>query len=106
MANKINIDHRYPAESEIRTSYLPYKDYFTCLVNTFNQNDLKRFCDVGCATGHLICFLKNYLNSDVKGYEYFKYHKDSKYCHESIKQNIEIYDIRDSLPNDVIIQYC
>lgn len=95
---KVNIDHRYPCESEIRTNKTPYFDYYSCLIQTFDHID--SFCDIGCATGHLLYHIKhNDPNVIIKGYEYFDYHKN--YAENLIKDNIEIYDIRDSLHDDV-----
>ena len=97
--NKINIDNRYPAECEIRSNLLPYKDYYECLQNTFDLTNIKSVCDIGYATGHLIYYLKENHKIDVKGYEYFDYHKNSEFC--KVKDDIIIYDIRDELPDDV-----
>ena len=77
----------------------PYLDYFKCLDETFNTEDLKSVCDIGCATGHLLYCLKHKYNSEIKGYEYFDYHKKSIHCR--IPEDIEIYDIRDKLPDDI-----
>ncbi len=96
---KIDINNRYPAEGEIRKNDLPYKDYADCILETFNEID--SFCDVGCATGHLIYFIKKATGVKTKGYEYFDYHKNSEYCPVDIRNDIEIYDIRDVLPEDV-----
>jgi len=100
--DKIDINNRYPSENEIRTDPTPYIDYGDCLITTFNE--IRSFCDIGCATGHLLHYIKSNCNSKVKGYEYFTYHKDSLYCPISIKNNIEIYDIRDEL-DDMIETY-
>ena len=97
--DKININDRYPAEGEIRSSLLPYKDYYDCLINTFDLKEIKSVCDIGCATGHLIYYLKENHNMEVKGYEYFDYHIKSEYC--KVKDDIIIYDIRDELTDDV-----
>jgi hypothetical protein len=98
--SKVDISNRYLEEEEVRTNKLPYFDYFQCVDKTFSS--ISSFCDIGCATGHLIYFLKTkYPSIDVKGYEYFAYHKDSTFCESNIKNNIEIYDIRDSLPDSV-----
>jgi len=100
--DKIDITTRYFEKEEVRTDDKPYNDYAKCIINTFNMNKINSVCDVGCATGHLIYFLKTYKsNLNVMGYEYFKYHKDSIYCKQLIHDNIEIYDIRDNLPTNV-----
>lgn len=96
---KININNRYISNEEIRTDPSPYIAYGNCVIETFKN--VKSFCDVGCATGHLISYINNMCNAKVKGYEYFSYHKESQYCPENIKDDIEIYDIRDQLPNDI-----
>tara|TARA_B100000035_G_scaffold315153_1_gene334135 strand:- start:6973 stop:7605 length:633 start_codon:yes stop_codon:yes gene_type:complete len=100
MSTKIDINNRYPSEGEVRSDKKPYFDYYTCLLKTFSNEDLKKFCDVGCATGHILSFLKNNHDSDVRGYEYFEYHKESSFCDSKIKDDIIIYDIRDELPED------
>ena len=97
---KINIDERYPSECEIRTCMKPYNDYTECLIKTFGKN-INSFCDVGCATGHILYNLKTLYNTKVCGYEYFSYHKESEYCKEEIKKDIIIYDIRDPLPDNM-----
>jgi len=99
--NKIDINDRYPSDGEVRTDKKPYFDYYQCLKSTFNNN-IKSFCDIGCATGHILFFLKQ-QNPEciVKGYEYFDYHKTSEHCESSIRDNIEIYDIRDPLPDNI-----
>lgn len=97
---KIDINSRYLQEEEVRKDIKPYFDYFQCLINTIPN--FKSFCDIGCATGHLLYFIKK-MNNDinVKGYEYFSYHKNSEFCNPLIKNNIEIYDIRDPLPDNI-----
>ena len=92
--DRVNIDDRYIEDEEVRINELPYLEYYQCVNETFNLDKVMSFCDVGCATGHVIHHLKkNHSNISVKGYEYFEYHKTSKYCHEEIRDNIEIYDI-------------
>lgn len=99
--NKLDIDNRYPCEGEIRIYKQPYFDYYNCLIKTFGIN-FNSFCDIGCATGHLMYYIKNNKPSSiVKGYEYFDYHKKSEHCEPLIRDNIEIYDIRDVLPETV-----
>lgn len=98
--NKIDITNRYPEENELRTDMEPYEDYFKCLKATFNLNQIDSICDIGCATGHLLYFIRNEFPSiKIKGYEYFDYHVRSNLC--KVKQNIEIYDIRDELNANV-----
>ena len=99
MNKKIDINDRYPSDCEIRKDMKPYEDYFKCFVSTFNMSEIKSVCDVGCATGHLLYYLKSNNNVNIKGYEYFDYHKKSDLC--KVKEEIEIYDIRDELPDDV-----
>ena len=92
---KVDINNRYMSEEEIRKDLLPYKSYFACMENTFDFKNISSVCDVGCATGHLLYFIKDKYNIDIKGYEYFDYHKKSEYF--KIKNDIVIYDIRDKL---------
>jgi SAM-dependent methyltransferase len=97
--DKININDKYEKDCEIRQNLLPYKDYYDCLINTFDLKEIKSVCDIGCATGHLLYYLKENHKMDVKGYEYFDYHVKSEYC--KVKDDIIIYDIRDELTDDV-----
>ena len=53
MSSRINIDNRYPAEGEIRTNSSPYLEYAQCMIETFDS--IPSFCDIGCATIHIIC---------------------------------------------------
>jgi hypothetical protein len=99
--NKIDINNRYPDKGEIRVDKNPYYDYYKCLISTFGSK-INSLCDIGCATGHLIYYVKqNNPTCVVKGYEYFDYHKKSNYCEPLIRDSIQIYDIRDPLPDDV-----
>jgi len=95
--SKIDITDRYPSENEIRTDPLPYIEYGDCLLHTFDKPS--SFWDNGWATGHLVGYIKKKCNSNIKGYEYFSYHKDSPIC--EVKDDIEIYDIRDELSDSV-----
>ena len=75
---KVDITTRYNEEQEVRTDTKPYLDYAKCIINTFPMEQIKSFCDIGCATGHLLYSLKQYNSSlDIRGYEYFEYHKTS-----------------------------
>ena len=94
---KINIDKRYVEEEEVRVDDAPYYAYYQCLAEAFDFKVIDSVCDVGCATGHLLYFLKKYKNIRVKGYEYFSFHKDSEHCKEEIRDFIEIWDMRDPL---------
>lgn len=102
MNEKVNINDRYPEEGEVRKDMSPYFEYYKCLKHVFNFNEIKSVCDVGCATGDLLYYLKENDNLHIKGYEYFDYHKKSNLC--KVKDYIEIYDIRDEL-NDNVEQY-
>lgn len=97
--SKIDINNRYPEHQEVRGNNKPYEQFAECVFSTFEK--FTSFCDIGCATGHLIYFINKKENTKVKGYEYFEYHKTSKFCQDSIRPFIEIYDIRDELPLDV-----
>jgi 2-polyprenyl-3-methyl-5-hydroxy-6-metoxy-1,4-benzoquinol methylase len=100
MNSKIDINNRYPSDGELRKDMRPYEEYYKCLISTFNMSEIKSVCDVGCATGHLLYYLKKNHNIKIKGYEYFDYHKTSDLC--KIKDDIEIYDIRDEMQANVV----
>ncbi|HIB42872.1 MAG TPA: hypothetical protein EYO37_02665 [Nitrospina sp.] len=97
---KIDINKRYVEEEEVRVNDAPYRAYYDCLAEAFDFSTVDSVCDVGCATGHLLYFLKKHKNVKVKGYEYFSFHKDSEYCKEEIRDFIEVRDMRDPLPED------
>jgi len=93
---KIDIENRYLQEEEVRKDTKPYKAFFNMLNQTFDLTKIKSFCDVGCATGHLMWEMKN-NNSNIElcGYEFFEYHKDA--AKEEVKNFINIVDLRDEL---------
>jgi hypothetical protein len=93
---KIHIDDRYLKENEIRLDYSPYKDYFECLREVFDLNNIDGFCDVGCANGPLLYHMKkNYPGSRILGLEYFDWQK--KAAHISVMDSIIVHDMRDSV---------
>ena len=78
--NKIDINDRYPSDGEIRVDKKPYFDYYQCLISTFNNN-IKSFCDIGCATGHILFFLK--LN-DTYSYIWREHPADNRIKHREV----------------------
>lgn len=89
--NKINLEQIYTESEEVRFDSSPYDEYYQCIKATFNLDDINTFCDVGCATGHLV---ENMLNEcDSCGIENFQYHKDN--ASENVKSCINVFDIRD-----------
>lgn len=89
--NKINLEQIYTESKEVRFDSSPYDEYYQCIKATFNLDDINTFCDVGCATGHLV---ENMLNEcDSCGIENFQYHKDN--ASENVKSCINVFDIRD-----------
>jgi hypothetical protein len=99
MKNKIQINDRYFPKDEIRTNLSPYYDYFECLSKTFNLSQTESFCDVGCANGPLLYFMKSRLpHMDIMGLEYFDWQKDA--ADPLIKENINVYDLRDEWMGD------
>jgi SAM-dependent methyltransferase len=96
---KINIDKMYPPSLEIRTDESPYYEYYQCIKKAFKLKTIDTFCDIGCATGHLIQILSEYNSISVAGVEYFEYQKNN--AHESVKDCINVLDIRDPLDVDV-----
>lgn len=94
---KIELDKIYSSREEVRRDSSPYDDYYQCLKSTFLLNEIDNFCDVGCATGHLVC---NMLNEcDSCGIENFQYHKNNADDH--VKECINIFDIRDKIEEDI-----
>ena len=94
---KIQLDKIYSSREEVRRDSSPYDDYYQCLKSTFLLNEIDSFCDVGCATGHLVC---NMLNEcDSCGIESFQYHKN--YADDHVKECINIFDIRDKIEEDI-----
>ena len=88
---KINIDIMYPPEGELREDSSPYDEYYECIKATFSLDEISNFCDIGCATGHLVYNMSN--DADSCGIEYFQYHKD--HSNAIIRDSINIFDIRD-----------
>ena len=87
---------------EIRQGDAEYLAFYNTLSATFTGlQGLNSFCDVGCATGHLIKLVKlKHPEVDVAGLEYFQYHKDS--ASSLIKDNINIFDLRDDICDPII----
>ena len=86
---KIDITDRYFEEEEVRSNPNPYEDYFYALKNTFDLDGVESFLDVGCATGWLLFFLrKNFPEIQIRGLEYFEYHKIA--ADPSINKEIQI----------------
>lgn len=96
---KIDIDKMYPPSLEIRTDDSPYYEYYQCIKKAFNLKSIETFCDIGCATGHLIEILSEYNSISVAGVEYFEYQKEN--ANESIRECINVLDIRDPLDIDI-----
>jgi SAM-dependent methyltransferase len=94
---KVDIDIMYPPELELREDSSPYDAYYNCIKETFDLEEIDTFCDVGCATGHLVYNMLNY--TDACGIEYFQYQKDN--ADERIQECINIFDIRDPIEDDV-----
>lgn len=94
MSNKIHIDDRYFPKDEIRTNLGPYHDYYDCLSKTFDLSNTNGFCDVGCANGPLMFFVKKHNpETRVMGLEYFSWQKEA--ADPLIKDNIFVHDLRD-----------
>jgi len=94
MSEKIFIDERYFPKDEIRTNLSPYYDYYLCLSRTFNLLKTEGFCDVGCANGPLMYYVKSHIpHIDVMGLEYFNWQKEA--ADPLIKDSINIHDLRD-----------
>lgn len=95
---KIDIDRMYPQSMELRTDPSPYYEFYECLKKTFDLTEIKTFCDVGCATGHLV--QKMLSHADAKGIEYFAYQKEN--AKEEVKDRISIFDIRNPILSDEV----
>jgi hypothetical protein len=94
---KIDVEKIYTSYEEVRKDSSPYDEYYMCLKNIFSLDEICNFCDVGCATGHLV---ENMLNDcDSCGIEYFEYHKENASDH--VKECINIFDIRDKIDQDI-----
>ncbi len=94
---KIDLDKIYASHEEVRRDSTPYDEYYKCLKSVFSLNEMHSFCDVGCATGHLV---QNMLNDcDSCGIEYFEYHKEN--ANDFVKECINIFDIREEITDDV-----
>ncbi len=96
---KILIEKIYGEDEEVRTDSSPYDDYYRCIKSTFSlgSEEVETFCDVGCATGHLVYNMLNDTNSC--GIDYFQYHKDN--ANELVQDAINIIDIRDNIEDDI-----
>lgn len=94
---KIDLNKIYISTEEVRKDSSPYDDYYKCIKNTFDLNNINTFCDVGCATGHLVSNMLNHCDSC--GIENFEYHKNNASDH--VKDCINIFDIRDNIEDDI-----
>ncbi|NVM37127.1 MAG: class I SAM-dependent methyltransferase [Candidatus Lokiarchaeota archaeon] len=94
---KIDIEKLYREESEVRSDEEPYNEYYQCILQTFQNDKINTFCDVGCSTGHLVSNMLSYCDSC--GIEYFNYQKDN--ANEQVKECINILDIRDPIDMDI-----
>jgi hypothetical protein len=93
----INIEKYYEKEEEVRPEKerCVYKSMYKVLNKTFNFSKIDSLIDLGCATGHMIKNIcKNHKNVDVRGVEFFAYHKESDQCSDLIKDKILIGDLR------------
>lgn len=95
--DKIDLHKIYASHEEVRKDSSPYDEYYKCLKNTFSLDKFNTFCDVGCATGHLINNMLNHCDSC--GIENFHYHKDN--ANDRVKDCINIFDIRDKIEDSV-----
>jgi cyclopropane fatty-acyl-phospholipid synthase-like methyltransferase len=94
---KIDLDKIYTSNEEVRKDSSPYDEYYKCIKDTFLLDEIASFCDVGCATGHLVSNMLNHCDSC--GIENFDYHKDN--ASEHVKECINIFDIRDKIEDDI-----
>ena len=96
MTEKVDITNRYQKDEEVRKDPSPYIAFYKTLSGVFDFQKVKSFCDVGCATGHLINEVKrSFPYCKVRGYEYFQYHKDAS--PSTITEEIVIHDMRDPI---------
>jgi SAM-dependent methyltransferase len=101
---KVDITKRYIAEEEIRTDSRPYVAFYKTLSKTFDFDKVKSFCDVGCATGHLINEIKKaHPHVEVAGVEYFEYHKEA--APELVQSSILVHDVREPFSHIPSAQY-
>jgi|TARA_R100000005_G_C4962435_1_gene178577 hypothetical protein len=96
---KIIIEKIYGEAEEVRMDSSPYDDYYKCIKSTFSfaEDGIETFCDIGCATGHLVYNMVN--DTNACGVDYFQYHKD--HADDVVKDAINVMDIRDSIDDDI-----
>lgn len=91
---KLIIENIYLEDEEFRQDSSPYNAFYRTINETFDLNNINSVIDIGCSTGHLINFIKkNYPTINVKGIEYFEFHKNL--APNQIRDEIKLKDIRD-----------
>lgn len=68
------------------------------LIEYYCLDQTSRVLDIGCGMGHLMFEIKRLTNCEVIGLDISRYAKDKTL--DEIKDHIQIYDIRQSLPFD------
>ncbi len=94
LKRKLEINDIYLQEDEYREDSSPYIAFYNILNKTFDLNLISSIIDIGCSTGHLINNIKkNYPHINVKGIEYFEFHKSTAPI--EIRNDIFLKDIRE-----------
>jgi hypothetical protein len=98
--SRIRLHDMYLPRDEIREDSTPYLAFGRALSESGILSDINSVLDLGCSTGFLIQACKSTRpEMTVQGVEAFQYKKDASPI--SIRNDIHIYDLRDSLPSSL-----
>lgn len=98
--SRIRLQDMYLPRDEIREDSAPYLAFGRALSESGILSDIDSVLDLGCSTGFLIQACKSIRPElTVQGVEAFQYQKDASPI--SIRNDIHIYDLRDSLPSSL-----
>ena len=102
----LQIESMYSEVGEVRSDPVPYETFAGLLVSSGLLSGARYVTDVGCATGHLLFYLRELMPSlMIGGIEYFEFHRLSS--PPEISPFIRIADIRRQLDvatvSDVVI---
>ena len=98
--SRIRLHDMYAPRDEIRQDSAPYLAFGRALSTSGILRDIDSVLDLGCSTGFLIQACKSIRpEMTVQGVEAFQYQKDASPI--SIRNDIHIHDLRDSLPSSL-----